>query len=174
LKKDGTQDVLLQLFFGFSPGVKEMQGGILMRTGKRWRKGQVSIELMVIIGFVVLLLMPVLFSLYYRTNQANEQLSLAQADLVATRLASTIDVVGTTLGSSIITEAIIPNGVKSIKIEKNEVNIKIGTYVGDTEVVKHTRFEADASCSDISKMKSAGTYMVEVRSSDNGICVKLV
>ena len=64
-------------------------------------KGQLSIELIVIIGLVLVIFIPLLVMVYYKSNEANEEIALHQAELSVFRLAYLANSVGS-LGTNTI------------------------------------------------------------------------
>ncbi len=140
-------------------------------TGKNNRKsrGQVSVELLIVLGVVMILVLPSLLSVYFRINRANEQLSVNQADMAGTRIANTISLVGAASGSSLISQVIMPSNVKNISIADNEVVITLQTQNGLTSIVKNTPYNASVPQSVLDRMLQPGTYMLEIRSNDTGV-----
>ena len=115
---------------------------------KRAEKGQVSIELMVIIAAVMVVFIPLLLHVYFKTNEANEQLAQIQGELLTSRMAGLINAVGN-LGqnSSLISEFFIPSNVRRIEIKPigtgGEVIISIATIGGDSELVDIAKFPVE-------------------------------
>ncbi|MFA5106312.1 MAG: hypothetical protein WC506_05120 [Candidatus Micrarchaeia archaeon] len=143
--------------------------GMIRRMGK----GQVSVELLVVMGIVMILVLPSLFSVYFRINRANEQLSVNQADMAATRIANTISLVGAASGSSLISQVIMPSNVKNVRIADNEVVITLQTQNGVTSIVKSTPYNASVPQDSLKRMMRPGTYMLEIESNDAGVFGKL-
>ncbi len=57
-------------------------------------KGQVSAELLVIIGVILLLFIPILITVYVKANEANLRLISLQSMIAQSRLASTVNSIG--------------------------------------------------------------------------------
>lgn len=140
---------------------------------RRMSKGQVSVELLVVMGIVMILVLPSLFSVYFRINRANEQLSVNQADMAATRIANTISLVGAASGSSLISQVIMPANVKNVRIADNEVVITLQTQNGLTSVIKSTPYNASVTQDSLNRMARSGTYMLEIISNDTGVYGRL-
>ena len=108
-------------------------------------KAQVSVELMVIIAAILAIFIPLLLHVYFKTNEANEQLFQVQAQLVTTRLSNIINAVGN-LGenSSLIAEVFIPPNVKFLELKSlnrgGEVIVRVATQSGETEIVDIVKF----------------------------------
>ncbi len=140
----------------------------------RNRKGQVSVELLIILGVVMMLVMPSLFSVYFKTTRANEQLSVNQADMAASRIANSISLVGAASGSSLISQVIMPANVKKIEIGNNEVVITLQTQNGVTSIVKSAPYNATVPQESLNRMLNSGTYMLEIYSDETGVSGQLV
>lgn len=80
-------------------------------------KGQLSIELIVIIGLVMVIFIPLLVTVYYKSNEANEEIALHQAELSVSRLAYLANSIGS-LGTktTIYTDVYVPKNVMRINI----------------------------------------------------------
>ncbi len=108
-------------------------------------KAQISIELMVMIAAILVIFIPLLLSVYFKTNESNEQLFQVQSELMSTRLSNLINAVGN-LGqnSSLRAEIFVPNNVKLIELNNlgrgGEVLVKISTSSGDTDIVDIVKF----------------------------------
>ena len=72
-------------------------------------RGQVSTELLVIVAIVLLIFIPLLVLVYFKANEANQQIATYQAELAVSRIASLANSVGS-LGTntSVITDVYIP------------------------------------------------------------------
>ena len=140
----------------------------------RKRGGQVSVELLIVLGVVMILVLPSLFSVYFRINRANEQLSVNQADMAAKRIASSISLVGAASGSSLISQVIMPSNVKNVSIGNNEVVITLATQNGVTSIVKSAEYNATVPQESLGRMIRPGTYMLEIYSNETGVFGRLV
>jgi len=127
-------------------------------------KGQVSTELLIILGFVVLLMIPLLLLAYSKSSQLMDEMSIAQADIAASRLVHTVEAVGNTgNNASIITEISVPPGVQSFSVVGNrEIVFTVRKGSALTEIVKLSRFNISMSDEDQKKLAKGGTYNVEV------------
>jgi len=108
-------------------------------------KGQVSIELLIIVGVVLLIFIPILVLVYIKTNEANALISSYQAELAVVRLAYLANSVGA-LGSntSILAEVFIPPGVRGMETKRvhggGEIIMNITTPEGESEIVEITKY----------------------------------
>ncbi|MDD2655249.1 MAG: hypothetical protein PHQ80_01110 [Candidatus ainarchaeum sp.] len=122
-------------------------------------KGQVSNELLIVVGFILLLFIPLMSVMYLKLGDANADLSVLQAHFSAARVAYLINAIGYMgEGSSIITEVYVPNNVKRVSIEGHEVVFTAGLPSGDSDVVQPTDFRI----SDGRTITSPGRYRLEI------------
>lgn len=113
------------------------------------RKAQVATEFLVIIAVVLVIFLPLLAYVYFKTNDANAQIGEYQAELAALRLAYLANSVGA-LGSNttLVAEVYIPPGVSNFSTRTvqhgGEVDVKISTSSGTSdiaEIVKYPIFD---------------------------------
>ncbi len=109
-------------------------------------KGQVSTELLVIVALVLLLFIPLLVLVYFKANEANQQIGTYQAELAVSRMASLANSVGS-LGTntSVVTDIYIPPNTLSFSIKESgsaggEAVLQISTPQGKSEVVDLIRY----------------------------------
>jgi len=111
----------------------------------RSMKGQVSTELLVIVAVVMAIFIPLLVMVYFKTSEANAQISAYQAELAVFRLAYIANSVGA-LGSnaSLITEVYVPDGVTEFSARTvgngGEIVMKLQTPAGQSEVVEIVKY----------------------------------
>lgn len=81
-------------------------------------KGQVSTELLIIVALVLLIFIPLIALVYFKANEANQQIGAYQAELTVSRIASLANSVGS-LGTStsVTTDVFIPPGIVNLKTE---------------------------------------------------------
>jgi hypothetical protein len=154
----------------------------------RYMKGQVSVELLIVVGLALVIILPTLVGIYLKVSEHNERLAVAQVDIAASRLAHVADTVyygGE--GSAMVTEIIIPNcaavatggGASScisagFGTTSREIVFTLETSSGTNEVVKLTKGTIDTAGSNISALASPGTYHVEVENTATGIKINLI
>lgn len=109
------------------------------------KKGQVATEFLVVIAIVLVVFIPLLMFVYFKTNEANSQIGAYQAELAVLRLAYLANSVGA-LGSStsLITEVYIPPGVLNFSTKTvqhgGEVVLVMETPSGPSEVVEIVKY----------------------------------
>lgn len=111
------------------------------------RKGQLSTELLVIVAFVLLVFVPLLVMVYFKTNEANQQIASYQAELAVSRLASLANSVGS-LGTdtSVETDVFVPPNTVWLKTvnsnsgQGSEISLEISTPQGDSEIVEVMKY----------------------------------
>ena len=142
-------------------------------------RGQVSTELLVIIGAILVIFIPLIATGYTKAAQANEELALTQSHLAASRLSNIIESVGN-LGenSSAMVEIFVPKGVSSIKFQKlgtgSEVVFTIDASSGNNEIAEISRFPLSPASFEI-KNPSQGLIRFQILSKGkDGVEVKRV
>lgn len=108
-------------------------------------KGQVSTELLVIIALVLLVFIPLLVMVYFKANEANQQIASYQAELAVFRLAYLSNSVGS-LGTNttVYTDVFVPKNVQTFETRRTgnggEIVMKVDTPQGPTEIVEIVRY----------------------------------
>jgi uncharacterized protein (UPF0333 family) len=114
-------------------------------AASRNQRGQVATEFLIIIGLVLVVFIPLLMFVYFKTNEANAQIGEYQAELAALRLAYLANSVGA-LGSStsLVAEVYIPPGVSNFSTRSvqrgGEVVLIMNTPSGPSEVVEVVKY----------------------------------
>ncbi|NYZ77410.1 hypothetical protein H0O02_03790 [Candidatus Micrarchaeota archaeon] len=109
------------------------------------KKGQVSTELLVIVGLVLVVFIPLLTLVYFKATEANEQIAAYQAELLVFRLAYLANSVGS-LGtnSTIYTDLYIPQDIVYLKSATfgngGEITLKLLTIEGETEISEVVKY----------------------------------
>ncbi|MFA6214864.1 MAG: hypothetical protein WC717_06350 [Candidatus Micrarchaeia archaeon] len=130
----------------------------MAHTGAR---GQVSTEILVLIGVALFLLIPVLLYAYGRANVSGEDLAVQKAEFAAHRLASLADSVGYLGGGAkIIDEIEIPPYVKSVSVNGHDIVIEMEPGSGRKQIVAGTSFVLEGT--GFSRISRPGTYFIEV------------
>jgi len=111
-------------------------------------KGQISTELLVIVALVLLIFIPLLVLVYFKANEANDQIAAYQAELSVSRIASLANSVGS-LGTntSVITDVFIPPNTVLLQTQTSagarasEISLTMETPQGHTtpvvEIIKY-------------------------------------
>ncbi len=128
-------------------------------------KGQVSTELLVIVALVLLIFIPLLVLVYFKANEANQQIAAYQAELSVTRVASLANSVGS-LGTdtSVTTDVFIPPNVIEMRVEKvgrgAELSLTMDTPQGPTtSAVEIIRYPAVSDPNPLADKTSAGGWV---------------
>ena len=130
--------------------------------GKCCARGQMSTEILVLIGMALFLLLPVLLYSYGRANVSGEDLSIQKAEFAAHRLASLADSVGYLGGASaVIDEVEIPPYVENVSVNGRDIVIEMNTGGGRKQIVAGSSFVL--SQSGFERVTKSGTYFIEVR-----------
>ena len=105
------------------------------------KKAQVSIELLLVVGFILLLFIPLLFTLYLKMGDSIREFSILQSHFTVSRFHSLSKAVGYAgSNSAIITELYFPPYVESFTSAGNETTITLGLPEGSTEISKPLPF----------------------------------
>ena len=85
----------------------------------RCKKGQVSTELMIIIGVILVVFIPLIVAMYFKTSEINNSLQTSQAQLAVGRMANIANSMGNLgKGSYMRMEVYLPQNVQSIYFNK--------------------------------------------------------
>lgn len=125
-------------------------------------KGQVSTELLVIVALVLLIFIPLLVLVYFKANEANQQIASYQAELSVSRIGSLANSVGS-LGTntSVTTDVFIPPN--TVELSSNsvgrggEIVLKMETPQGPTEIVEVVKYPINSVV--LADSSSAGGWM---------------
>ena len=124
-------------------------------------RGQMSVEILVLIGMALFLLMPVLLYAYGRANVSGEDLSVQKAEFAAHRLSSLADSVGYLGGASaVIDEIEIPPYVKNVSVNGRDVVIELDAANGKKQIVSSSAFNLTSA--GFERIVKSGTYFIEV------------
>ncbi|MBD3210089.1 hypothetical protein GF318_01790 [Candidatus Micrarchaeota archaeon] len=125
--------------------------------------GQVSTELLVIVALVLLIFIPLLVLVYFKANEANQQIASYQAELSVSRIASLANSVGS-LGTntSVTTDVFLPpNTVELLttgSARGGEVVLRMETPQGPSEIVEVVKYPI-TSAGQLADSTSAGGWM---------------
>jgi hypothetical protein len=108
-------------------------------------KGQVSTELLVIVGFVLLIFIPLLVLVYMKANDANQQIASYQAELAVSRLGSLANSIGSLgVNSEVVTDVYIPPNTIALSTNDagrgSEIVLTLSTAQGQTELVEVVKY----------------------------------
>ncbi len=124
-------------------------------------KGQVSTEVLILVGIALFLLIPVILYAYGRANVSGEDLAVQKAEFAAHRLASLADSVGYLGGAAaIIDEIEVPPYVKSVGVNGMDIVFEIDSAAGTKQIVASTAFALEGV--GLERITKAGTYFIKV------------
>ena len=133
-------------------------------------RGQVSNELLVVVGFILLLFIPLMFVMYLKLGDVNNDLSLLQMHFSAARIAYLINAIGYMgEGSAIITEIYVPENIKRVGFNPNEVVFTANVRGADNDVVQPTSFRISSS----GGIARPGRYRIEIINTGAGVSVEI-
>lgn len=132
-------------------------------------RGQVGIEIMGVVGFVMLILIPLFAGFYAYSNQFWEQLAIEKADIAATQLARAADMVGTQGDAMLVQEIVIPENVVEIRTDGKEIVFSLSTSSGPTDIVKGTSHDVQGSLGALKK----GSYYILAESERGLVTLEL-
>ncbi|MFH1448740.1 MAG: hypothetical protein ABIG39_07815 [Candidatus Micrarchaeota archaeon] len=104
-------------------------------------RAQVGIEVMGVVGFVFLILIPLLTGFYTYSSDFWERLAIEKADAAAERIANAVDMVGPQGDAMLVQEIVVPKNVEKIKVDGREIVFTLVTSSGATDIVKATSYE---------------------------------
>lgn len=133
----------------------------------RGPKGQIAFEAIIIIGFVFLLMIPLLYILFSRTIAIQDEFRTIEVTRAMDTLTSTISTVGVIGPNGTATiDITIPDNVKNISIgatdpqsSSREIFTKISTSLGDVDIVRVVPYDVTGTITTTSgKHKLVITY----------------
>lgn len=98
-------------------------------------KGQVSMEYLLVIGFALLMVIPIVIIFFMQSETIKDSVNLNQARTVAREIADNVKTVAT-LGSPAMTtiKVTMPDNIKAITIGQREIVITIETSGGTSDI----------------------------------------
>jgi len=135
-------------------------------------RGQVSNELLVVVGFILLLFIPLMFVMYLKLGDANTDLSLLQMHFSAARVAYLVNAIGYMGdGSAIITEIYVPENIKQVSFNRNEVVFTADVHGQDNDVAQPTSFPIFAGSRE--KITQPGRYRLEIMNEGGVVSIEI-
>lgn len=130
------------------------------------KRGQVSTEILIMVGMMLLLLLPLLFYAYGRANVAGEDIATQKAEFAAQRLATAADSVGYLGGAAALVEEIeLPGNVLNVSVSGHDVIFELAASAGRRQIVKASAFSINAT--GFERLTRTGTYFVEIGALSN-------
>lgn len=105
-------------------------------------QGQIAIEALIVIAFVLALMIPIFYILYIRGGELREELRLLQIKRAVDSLAASINVVGVLgpSGSATI-ELDLPEGISAITIKDKEIIFTTASALGPIDIPRLVGYE---------------------------------
>jgi len=109
------------------------------------KKGQISTELLVVVGLVLVIFIPLLVLVYFKAGEAQTEMAAYQAQLVVFRIAYLSNSVGS-LGTetTVYTDLYIPRNTLSLRTMNTgdgaEVQLKLQGDQGESDVAEVIRY----------------------------------
>ena len=125
-------------------------------------KGQVSTELLVIVGLVLIIFIPLLVLVYLKAREAQTEMAAYQAQIVVFRLAYLANSVGS-LGTetTVYTDVYIPKNTLSLTATNigngAEIQLKMQTEEGESDIVEIVRYPLTET-SETDLLQQPGSY----------------
>lgn len=120
-----------------------------MNRGAHRARGQIALETVIIIGFVLALMIPLIYMLYTRVNIIQENLRVLEAVRAMDSLSSaaaTVGVLGPNGSASV--DIVLPEGMINLSIGKThprEMVLSLMTSLGDIDIVKMLPYNVSES-----------------------------
>jgi hypothetical protein len=131
------------------------------------RKAQISMEYLVIVGFVAAITLPMILIFTTHSTEINEHIIANQADHIATKIVDAAESVYYLGENSKVTFTVhMPQKVDSITIGNNEVVFFVKKLVGIDEVVKYCPVTINGSIS-----SQQGIYDIVIESKGDYVWV---
>ena len=131
------------------------------------KRGQISLEYLIIVGFVAAITIPLIIIFNTHSSEMNEQVIANQADNIASKIVDSAESVYY-LGefSKITFRTFIPKKINAITIGDNEVVFFVKKLNGVDHVVKYSSVPINGSIS-----AQSGTYDIVVESRGDHVWV---
>ena len=148
--------------------MERANGRISARKASRNQRGQISTEVLLLIGVMLVVLVPLILYAYGRANAARDDFSDQRAEFASQRLARLADSVGYLGGAAAVVDQIdIPPYVKSVSLSPNHHDIifEMNSPAGKKEIVQSSVFQINAT--GLERISREGSYFIEVRALSN-------
>jgi len=128
-----------------------------------WIKGQVAMEYVIIISFILVVTVPLLFISYTHSQDINELITSNQVDKISKKIIDSAEYVYYIGPSSKTTlKVYMPKNIENISIKNNEIVFSMHTSQGTDEIVRYTSINITGEL-----MISQGLRYIEIRSMGN-------
>ena len=136
------------------------------------QRGQIALEAVIIIGFVFLLMLPLLYLLFSRAISVQDEFRTMEVTRALDALASTVSTVGV-IGpnGTAVVDIILPDNVITFTVGKvndqtneREIVAVVSTSLGDVDIVRMVPYAVNGSVSSL-----AGTHKLRVTYYEGGL-----
>ena len=136
------------------------------------QRGQIALEAVIIIGFVFLLMLPLLYILFSRAISIQDEFRTMEVTRAVGTLASTVSTVGV-IGpnGTAVVDITFPDNVQSLSIgstNPREIVAVISTSLGDIDIVRVVPYAVTGSVSSL-----AGTHQLRVTYYESGLPIEV-
>ena len=128
-------------------------------------KSQVSIEYLMIMGFVVVMTIPLLVLYYTYTTNSRDEIITSQVNQIATRIvdaAESVYFLGEPSQTTI--RVYIPNQIKGASLDNKEILFNVSTRTGVSEIVQISSVNLTGSLP-----INQSTYSITLKASSTGV-----
>ncbi len=139
--------------------------------GRRYRKAQSSLELLVTLSFGLIILLPIVALAFLQISSSSSTLSATGAQQIGSKIATVAEIVGSQgPPARQLTTIEIPPGVQDIYVGTltngvgHYIIITISTTGGLDNIVSYTPVNVSG---DISGLSSQGTYLLNISADEN-------
>ena len=143
------------------------------RRNMKSKKGQVALETLIVVGFVLALMTPLLYMLYSRINEIQQEMFMLEATRAVDTIVTTVSTVGSIGPNGTATiELSFPPNMKNLSIggtqpnQQHEVVMVVSTNLGDIDIPRVLFFNVTES--GLISRKS-GTHKVTITYPDTGV-----
>ena len=139
------------------------------RRNMKSKKGQVALETLIVIGFVLALMTPLLYMLYSRITEIQQEMFMLEATRAVDTIVTTVSTVGSIGPNGTATiELSFPPNMKNLTIggtQPNEVVMVVSTNLGEIDIPRLLYFPVIES---VAIPRKPGTYKVKITYPDTG------
>ncbi len=134
---------------------------------KNQKKGQVSIEYLIIVGFALAMTLPLLLIFNSQSKSINEEVTYAQTNKIADEIIIAVDSVYY-LGepSTKTIKVYFPEFIKDVQINNHSISFFVESSAGDYEVVKWAATTIDGEIK-----KFQGLHVLTIRANPNNVTI---
>lgn len=129
------------------------------------KRGQIATEYLILTGVIFLAIIPIF---YYALQQSSQNVRMNEANDFVNTLAKTADMVyALGPGSQDYVGVVMPGGVESVSISRNEVLLKVRIFRGTADIFAYSKANLTGSISTTSGSKHVsvkninGTVQIE-------------